>query len=371
MEKKKKKNIFQITVRIISISSLILLFLSAFSNRISPLFCVWFSYLGLFFPFILAFNILIFALCLLFRDWRQSIVSLIVFLICSGSIYSYFPIINPSTKEIPEDCIKVLTYNVMRFEYLNPHNEKSTNSIIQYIVDSEADIICLQEFGTATKNKSKLQEKDILKAFKNTPYHYIQFLKFPYDNETFGVAIFSKFPILKKEQIPFESEFNGSILVELDVNGKKLTLINNHLESNKLSMDERTDYYDLTKDISTEKLENFTHKMFNRLNPAYKTRAKQAQMVSKYIEENENPYIVVCGDFNDTPTSYTRHKIKGNLKDAFVESGNGMGITYNMYRFFFRIDYILHSSNIKSYNCTVGKLKNSDHYPVSTYLQLK
>jgi endonuclease/exonuclease/phosphatase family metal-dependent hydrolase len=110
--------------------------------------------------------------------------------------------------------------------------------------------------------------------------------------------------------------------------------------------------------------------MTKRLTPAYKARAVQAQILSQTIKENKNPYIIVCGDFNDTPISYARYKIKGNLRDAFVDSGFGLGITYNKYRFLFRIDYILHSSNIKSYNCTVGKLKDSDHYPLWCYLQL-
>jgi endonuclease/exonuclease/phosphatase family metal-dependent hydrolase len=146
-------------------------------------------------------------------------------------------------------------------------------------------------------------------------------------------------------------------------------LINSHLESNKISDDERTDYYYLTKDPNKQKLENFTHMMFQRLTPAFKMRAKQAQVINQAIRENKNPYIIVCGDFNDTPISYARHTIKGDLEDAFVESGSGMGISFNRHRFFFRIDYILHSKNMKAYNCTVGKLKISDHYPVCTYLR--
>jgi endonuclease/exonuclease/phosphatase family metal-dependent hydrolase len=173
------------------------------------------------------------------------------------------------------------------------------------------------------------------------------------------------------ENIPYESKYNGSSIAELDIKGKKVTLINNHLESNKLSAEERSDYYQMTQELDSHAFDVFTKMMTKRLTPAYKLRAQQAQVVSRIIQENKNPYIIVCGDFNDTPISYARHKIKGNLHDAFVDSGCGLGITYNKYRFLFRIDYILHSDNIKSYNCTVGTLKNSDHYPVSCYLQLK
>jgi endonuclease/exonuclease/phosphatase family metal-dependent hydrolase len=260
----------------------------------------------------------------------------------------------------------------MHFSQLKKHTKKDPNPIIQYIIEQDADIICIQEYGALTKkNKQYLSQTDIFDIFKSMPYIHIEHLRPSNSDRIYGAAIFSKYPILKTEKIPYDSEYNGSFVAELDIRGKKVTIINNHLESNKLSEDERTGYYDLTKDINTENLENFTHMMFKRLTPAYKTRALQAQLVDKSIRENKNPYIIVCGDFNDTPISYVRRKIKGNLKDAFVNSGNGVGITFNRYRFLFRIDYIFHSKNMEAYNCNVGKLKDSDHYPLSVYLKFK
>ena len=35
-----------------------------------------------------------------------------------------------------------------------------------------------------------------------------------------------------------------------------------------------------------------------------------------------------------------------------------------------RIDHILHSANMRSYNCKVDKVHYSDHYPMWCYLQL-
>jgi endonuclease/exonuclease/phosphatase family metal-dependent hydrolase len=260
----------------------------------------------------------------------------------------------------------------MRFDFLGKHTQEQPNPIVQYILDADADIVCIQEYGVSAKNdKQYLSHNDILTIFKSFPYIYVEPFKPSNPERIYGSAVFSKYPILKTKKIPYDSEYNGSFVAELDVRGKKVTLVNNHLESNKLSYDERTGYYDMTKEINTEKLENFTHMMFKRLTPAYKSRAIQAQLVDKIIRETPNPYIIVCGDFNDTPISYARHKIKGDLEDAFVNSGSGMGITFNEYRFLFRIDYILYSKNMKAYNCTIGKLRNSDHYPVSTYLEFK
>jgi endonuclease/exonuclease/phosphatase family metal-dependent hydrolase len=260
----------------------------------------------------------------------------------------------------------------MRFDNFKKHSANHSNPIVQYIAEQDADIICIQEYGAFVhNNKRNLSQSALFDSFKSLPYRHVEYLKPSSSEIIFGSAIFSKYPILKTEKISYDSEYNGSFVAELDINGRKVTIINNHLESNKLSEDERAGYYDLTKDVNTEKLENFTHMMFKRLTPAYKARAYQAQLIDKVIRENKNPYLIVCGDFNDTPISYARQKIKGNLKDAFVSSGNGMGITFNKYRFLFRIDYILYSKNMEAYNCSVGKLKDSDHYPLLTYLQFK
>ena len=348
---------------------LILLLFSAFSDLISPLTCVLFSYLGLFFPFILIGNLLLLLFWIIVRKWKVVTVHFLVLIICGGAIHTYFPL-NKKEQNIPDNCIKILSYNVMRFQWTKKDTPDEPNEVLQYIKESQADIVCIQEYG-ASDNPKKLTESQIKEALKEYPYSHFQALLFPYKNEVFGLALFSKFPILSTKKIPYESHYNGSILVELDINGKRVTLINNHLESNKLSQEERDDYYRLTHEMDSQQLNSFTKMIYKRLTPAYKIRASQAQLVAKEVKENKNPYIIVCGDFNDTPISYARHTIKGNLKDAFVESGSGLGITYNKYRFLFRIDYILHSKNIKSYNCTVGDIKNSDHYPITSYLELK
>ena len=364
------KKIFRIVLLTLNVIVLGCLLLSAFSGYISPLRFVFFSYLGLFFPFILVANIAVFFAWLFFHQWKQVLLHLIVFGICGGAIYTYCPL-HKQIKDIPEDAIKILTYNVMRFNHLkNNDSGDPSNKILQYIQENDADIVCIQEFGASKSDANHLTETTIMNVMKKYPYHFHHSLHFPYQGEVFGLAIFSRFPILSTETVPYESAFNGSFKTELDIHGKRVTLINNHLESNKLSEEERSNYYQLTKEIDTQSLDAFTQTMTKRLTPAFQTRAIQAQIISQIIKENKNPYLIVCGDFNDTPISYARYKIKADLRDAFVDSGFGLGITYNKYRFLFRIDYILHSKNIKSYNCTVGNLKDSDHYPLWCYLQL-
>jgi endonuclease/exonuclease/phosphatase family metal-dependent hydrolase len=331
-----------------------LLLISSFSNRLSPLSYPFMPFAGLFFPVILSFNLLFLPVWLLFRKWRQAVVAFAALLICGGAIHTYFPL-HGKTK-LPENSIKVMTYNVMKFGYLATHSASKPHPILEEIIEQDPDVICFQEYQPL----GRLTNEVIRNALHALPHYSIS---------TKHLVVFSKHPILSAQRLPIESEYNGATVLELDVAGRKLTLINVHLETNRISLDERTVYLDLTQDPNTQKLENFTHMMFQRLTPAFRKRAKQAQTIAQAIRNNKNPYLIVCGDFNDTPLSYAYRTIRGELKDAFVESGSGMGISFNRYRFLFRIDYILHSKNIKSYNCTVGQLKTSDHYPVYTCLQ--
>ncbi|GHT25689.1 endonuclease [Bacteroidia bacterium] len=351
------------TMTVVAIVSLLALILAAFSDRISPLVTVLPAYFGLFFPFILAWNVLIWILWLCFRKWLQAGITLLVFLICWGAVSSYFQM-HSLTKNVPADCIKVMTYNVMSFDHLKKHSLTQPNEMLQYVQKQDPDIVCFQEIAFSIYS-SRMTKEDVLRALKKLPYYYID----AYHSN----AVFSKFPIISTQEIPIESEVaNGAFIAELNVNGKRVMLVNNHLESNKITEHERTSFHDMTTDPNTHKVKRFFQRiLFNRMTPAFKWRARQANLISKKIAESTSPYTIVCGDFNDTPISYTRHKMKGDLVDSFVESGSGMGITFNKYRFLFRIDYILHSANIKSYNTTVGKLRSSDHYPLTTCLQLK
>jgi endonuclease/exonuclease/phosphatase family metal-dependent hydrolase len=282
-------------------------------------------------------------------------VTLIIFLICWEAIYTYFPI-HKKIKKIPEKCIHVLTYNIMHFGNSNEYLEVNHNPIIQYIVDQNPDIICLQEF----KSKNQAQLSAIRNALRSTPYYFIL---------PCGVALFSKYDILSAKKVPLESVSNGALIAELNINGEKVTILNCHLESNKISDSEKIEYFNLIKAPNIYKLKSFMYVMFSKLTPAFKMRAIQSIIISEIIKKNKNRYVIVCGDFNDTPISYTYHKIKGDLNDAFVENGCGMGISFDSNHFLFRIDYILHSNNMRSYNIMVGKLKDSDHYPVQTYLR--
>jgi endonuclease/exonuclease/phosphatase family metal-dependent hydrolase len=245
----------------------------------------------------------------------------------------------------------------MSFGFGGPHSEERAHPILQYVLDEDPDVVCFQEYDPFWLKGDAV----VRRALRGMPYC---------SGRMGDLVVFSKFPILSAERLVVESRYNnGAARVELDIKGRRVTLINTHLESNNISANERDRYYDLTRDPNTQKLENFTQMMFQRLTPAFRMRAKQAEEIGRVVREDRNRYVVICGDFNDTPVSYARRTIQGGLKDAFVESGSGMGISFNRHRFLFRIDYILHSGNMRAYGCRTGRIKTSDHYPVCTYLR--
>ena len=68
----------------------------------------------------------------------------------------------------------------------------------------------------------------------------------------------------------------------------------------------------------------------------------------------------------------TKHPVLVADKAVLVQSGNGFGISYNQNHFYFRIDHILLSKNLESYQCTVDKtIKSSDHYPIWCFVAKK
>ena len=98
--------------------------------------------------------------------------------------------------------------------------------------------------------------------------------------------------------------------------------------------------------------------------PSYSPEA-----VAEHAEGFQGKGVVFCGDLNDTPISYAHRMMSEGMKDAYTESGNGPGFSYNQHRMFFRIDHILLSKNLKAYYCTVdNSIDASDHYPIWCYI---
>lgn len=350
----------------VNIFSLLLLLSSYLTWSVSPVSSTILPYLGLAFPFILTANLLMLVFWLITSNWKVVLLNAIILLICYVPITTYFPI-NIISASPPEGSIKILSYNVRGFNW--ELNKKWNNDMpmIQYLKSVDADIICMQEYVVSTSEKYA-STRNLQKILKVYPYYSVIPLRPSNGRYEYGLACFSKYPIKSIESIPVESSDNGVAMYKIDVNGKLITVINNHLESNRLTSKDKKLYKDFLRARDSRKLDEVTQNLESKLGVAFRKRAPQVDMVARYIAEQKTDAVIVCGDFNDSPISYSYNTIKNGLLDAYAETGFGPGITYHENHFWFRIDFIMHSKNLTAYKCTVDKVKFSDHYPIWSYL---
>jgi len=343
----------------------IFMLVTLIGSVVSPAKFVLPAYFALIFPAIIIANIGFVIFWLLARKWFF-LLSLSLLIFSASEINNTFPVhLGKIKHSVDSSSIKFLTYNTRMCGDLKKHTRKNHNNIIQYALDSNADIICLQEF-TVSDNHEYLTMKDIDRAFKKYPYKHIQFKQKNTEN---GVATFSKYPIINKQKIDYASRYNNSIFSDININGKIVRVINNHLESNRLTEYDKEMPIKLKNDFDAYKLTGVTRHFSNKLGAAYKLRAVQADSVANVIAQS--PYkVIVCGDFNDVPSSYAYTKVKGKLKDAFAETGTGLGWTFNEKYYHFRIDYVFFDSDAYSIiDYKADKVNYSDHYPVLCHIK--
>lgn len=334
------------------------------------LFCAYSPYLdpvrhpvlacsGLAFPIFLILTVL-FLLFWLVVYYKYALASVLGMLCCLSTIYTFCPL-NFFREEAPEGSIKILSYNVMGFEADHPDTPDNPNMILKYLKESNADIICMQEYSAG----GRLKQSDIDRALSEYTYKNHQ----KAGKNGGQIACYSRFPILSANPVKYTSEFNGSILYQIKIENDTILLINNHLESNKLTIDDREKYVRMIKSPEASDVKASMRTLLKKLSEAIPIRAQQADSIAQIIRQQKGKSLIVCGDFNTSPISYTHRVISENLTDAFTESGRGPGISYHKNGFYFRIDNILVSPDFKTYQCTVdNSLKNSDHYPIWCYV---
>ncbi len=333
--------------------------LSAYSSWLPPQTYPDYSYFGLLFPVFLVANVLFVFFWLTFKRWFV-LLPLLGMLCCGWAIRTYMPFnIN---KDAPADALKVMSYNVMMFEGADKDVPWQDKPIVRYIIDSGADIVCLQETGWMDKA---------------IQYRNLDMLSYPYKSlytaKNIGLACLSKYPIINARKIDYESRSNCSFAYDILIGKDTILLVNNHFESYKLSQQDKDDYKELINATKDTKAEQMYEALTDKLIAANKIRGPQADSVAAFVNANLDRYshVIVCGDFNDSPLSYTHHALTRHLNDAYTRAGNGPGLSYNRSGMYFRLDHILVSENIVPYRTVVDKsIKSSDHYPVVSELGL-
>ena len=110
-----------------------------------------------------------------------------------------------------------------------------------------------------------------------------------------------------------------------------------------------------------------------KLRSAFRDRAEDAKELREELDDiSPDLPLIVCGDFNDVPSSWTYKVIRGtDLRDAYAETNFGPAITYNLHAFYFHIDQMLYRGPLEALDLTIGKINTSDHYPLIGEFEFK
>lgn len=317
---------------------------------------------GLFYPFLLIIN-LIFLFYWIFRWKRAVLISAAAILLGVNHFNAFIQLPFGQDTSKKSNALRIVSYNVNLFRlYPWAKSAPSFQSILGYIRQGNFDIVCLQEYYVKA---GKLRNEDVEKL-TGMPVYSSFILQRP--SSAYGLAILSRLPVLRTGTISFPNSFNSCMYADVVKGTDTIRVYNLHLQStrlkernfnflmgNEFKLDSKN--YDEIKDLAT------------RLGYAFTKRARQVNLVVEHMRSCPYP-IVICGDFNDSPVSYTYHKLTSKLHDTFKDAGTGIVLTYSGIWPSYRIDYVLRSSHFKTISYQSPHVSFSDHYPVEVELQL-
>ena len=332
-------------------AALLLSYLALFFNPASHPVPMFF---GLYFVPILLLNLLWLILALL--KFRRALLIPFIALLPTLLLADRFIKFGHEEARPEGEGVKVLTYNLGRYAAggRKVTANESVAGIRQFLSEQNADIVCLQEFAVADTGSLSTY----LPAY---PYRARHLFK---GSRYFGNLTLSKYPILQSSAITFPESRNLALVTDIRVNGRTVRVYNCHLESYSLS------FTALVKRLFSR--ENFTDEVVQvhgRMREA--TQRRTAQVDTLLRREAASPWPnLVCGDFNDTPISYTYQRLTRTKKDSFAESGTGWGASYARLWPMLRLDYILLPQENTAFGHQTFRIPWSDHYPVATTLYL-
>lgn len=370
---------FTKAITLISNIVVVLLFLLACSNAwLHGGKWIFISLLGLIFPLLLllVFGFMIF--WLFFHSRRYALISLVALILGWQSIHALFAfdIHKRFITEKSSNALRVLTWNVHGWdEFITRKFGASGHrpKMMEYIKQQNADIICLQEFFEPKKMKGASSNISLISQQLNYPYYYFSHdYQRPDGLYEFGSIIFSRFPITDSFKFKFTgnlpSRSTESLLAaDISINGKTIRIYTTHLQS-VLFHNKDFRNVEIIKNVDDSVLEA-SKSVIKKLRTAYALRRIQSDLVREQIDQSPYP-MIICGDFNDVPNSYTYFHILGSRQDAFIEKGFGIGRTYVNISPTLRIDYIMAHQEFHVLQCSKFPLPYSDHHPVIADFQI-
>lgn len=333
-----------------NIATLLLLWFTCLSTHLDPAVHPRISQAGLLFPVFLGIDLL-FILIWAIVSCRWILLPLMGIFFCWNYVKDYCPI--NWSRDTVEKTVKVMSFNVAGFAN-EPENGFEGWKTMEYVSRSGADVIFLQECPSAGVIFNHLSQR-----MDSLGYH-CRFLG--------GVRIYSKGPFVGETLHSDVSNLgNGSYACLANIGGDTVLLINNHLQSNAISQQEKTDYGNAIEQYDKEKMTTSGRLLLSRLTNAAKQRAEQTDKLCELIKKYEKYSMIVGGDLNDTPISYTYQEVSKQLNNVFAESGRGLGISFIRKGFPVRIDHLFVSRDFVVQDTYIDDtICSSDHRPIIT-----
>ncbi|MBQ0120842.1 MAG: endonuclease/exonuclease/phosphatase family protein [Bacteroidales bacterium] len=369
MIKKFKKGVNVTVTALAAVVAFVLVF-SAYGGCIDPRSWTLPSLAVLAFPAVAVLNVVCLAVCLLLRNRVASFVLGGALLLSLPAVRWNMPMSWSSAPTDETRAFTVMTWNVIGFEHMT-NNAKETT--LQHILDVDADVVVLQETSLDGNDftKSPLVKRLREKLVKAYPYR---------SNPRADVCLLSKFPFsvvpetTMRNRLTFDVPHTYGKIFDLNINGHDLRIIGLHMQSIGLTSDDKL----LFKKVVTgqegvhskNQARKVKHSLIDKLSGAFTRRAGEAHTVRAVVEKSpEN--LIVCGDFNDVPGSYSYRTVRGDMNDAYIDCATWPVNTYNSNGFYYRIDHMFYRGGFKAVASRCDKAGESDHYPIITTFEWK
>lgn len=272
----------------------------------------------------------------------------------------------------PKGSLRIMTWNVEGYVSLLPqHNPMAEGRVklLKLIHRINPDILCLQECNNVENEPPLVSVSHELDSM-GYPFHFFSNDqvrgKRPGWYQVQGVAIFSKLPLLDSTRtLIFHQASHDENLASVTIlfRQKPLRIFTGHLRSFALfpdtarSADEGANIYEQAYDRKRS--------ILYKLRETEDTHEAETRIIRREIEKSTVP-VIYCGDMNSTPASYNFRFLKGDLQDAFLEQGSGLGATFYKIAPTLRIDVCFADDRLQVIQTKVVREKISDHYPLIT-----
>lgn len=306
---------------------------------------VW-TTLAMLMPVFLVLNLVALVWWLFHRKWILSLFPVVALALNLGYISAMLqlPDLHGQTRE---DDLRVATFNVNNLQY-NGSQSQTANAISLLMRQEKVGILCMQEFPGGSYGESAVKQfADIL----------------PYAVQDGGQAILSRYPILDHKYVRFPDTNNDYLYADLLAEGDTVRVISVHLQTSGIAALHRRYIKEHGQEMPVEA-------MFGTLKENGLRRAQQVREIRSLVDSSPMP-VILAGDFNDTPSSYTYRQMKGDMTDGFQSNGSGFGATFRPMGGVLRIDYVFFDKAFEGVRYYIPRDKLSDHRPVIAHMRLK